>query len=273
MQTNKNKKNGSKANTAASDSAAKKVNGLTSATEQNKSTDGNLSSKTDNNGAVNGTASKPRRRVRKAKAKIKIAANVNFDKIISGSNDFLGSQYQLFYADMIASGLFPNPALTLRRLNETVNEFTRFPKWPAYNTNVLFKKLDKDGFDDKQRIFIYEWISKIFDQMKLDDGTQFKEVAVIFQSHATSLKKKYAPTHLSLAEKIEKLTSEQLEKAPQLLTELRPAKQADFLIKLMKLTPVKTESMSSLLPLVNQLLKTTGNIYFKMLDQKDGKSE
>lgn len=211
-------------------------------------TDRNQSSKTDPNGAVNGTASKPRRRTRKSKAKMKIPANANLDKIISRSNDFLGSQYQLFYADMIASGLFPNPELTLRRLNETVNDFRSFPKCPAYNTNMLFKKLDKDGFDYKQRVLIYEWASKIFDQMELDDGTQFKETAAIFQSHAKCIKKEYTFMNLSLVEKIEKLTSEQLEKAPQLLTELRPAKQADFLLKLVKLTPVKTESKSSELP-------------------------
>lgn len=195
------------------------------------------------------------------------------DKVISGGDDFLRSQYLQFYADMNSSKLFPNPELALRRMSETVNEFKQFPKQSIRNINELFIKLKKDYFNAEQKIIMFEWAAQLFEVLEHPKGVKFQGVSAIFRSHADRLKPIEFPEKQTLKEKIDTYLRDEIEMMPQLVENLQTKERLSWDMKLMQHSNDVIKSISAEMPFVIETLNTLGNLLNTELKRNHGNSK
>lgn len=263
---NKINKSGLKAKTAASDSAAKKVNGLTSTAEENNS----IANKKISTEEASGPKVKSKTKDPKTNGSVKEESNSMkkeeikkmtrpIDKYFTKYNDVLNSSFKKFYVDATKSNLFDDPAIALILAERIYSLCAKNNNKIALTAAETLEEFRNQKLNDKQISFMLIWAARFLRGIVLADRTTFDDIADLFESHAFLYYKKI-PKKKTIGSSLAELVKREIERLPKTLNEVKPEKRLDSLFRFLPYVEEETLSRSSELPNLNKLIKTLHHV-------------
>jgi len=159
-------------------------------------------------------------------------------------NDHWNDHLFEMFCDAIEQGQFEDLGQPLKLFSSAIKIFTTNSENPIKAIELFSKELDKNKFDDNQKVFIYEWTQKYLRHSEFDED--LGRIEDLLDSQLAALKGKIEPNKpkvQNIRESLKEMIREEIKKLPGTLKKLEPQQRLNILCKLIPFVLPRVESI------------------------------
>jgi len=169
----------------------------------------------------------------------------SLESYIHTGNEHYDSYSLEFLCEVLQSGLFENPEISMKVYSESLDKFEDLSENPIQALNNFNKELENQKFTKEQQLFICTWLHKYLRNTEYE-SLDLSSISKLIKAQKEKLESENTTPNTfakNIRETLKALIQKEIESLPTNLKSLEPDKRISILCKLIPFVLPKIESV------------------------------